>query len=392
MNPVYLDYAATTPMDPKVAEKMAKYLTLDGVFGNPASRSHRYGWQAEEAVDEARGLIADLIGADPREIVFTSGATESNNLALKGVAEYTQRSTDAQLLRNEIVTLQTEHKAVLDTCKDLETRGFVVHYLPIEQDGRVRLETLQAAINERTLLVSVMQVNNETGVIQDIQAITKLCHGRDVLVHVDAAQSVGKMRVNVRDLDIDLLSISAHKMYGPKGIGALYVRRRPKVHLHAQIHGGGHERGMRSGTLATHQIVGFGEAARIANNVLSTEHSKLTALRERLWTGFSIMQGVTLNGHPGHSVPGILNVTFANVDGEMLMATLKDLAVSTGSACNSASVEPSYVLSAMGLNRDQAHSSVRFSLGRFTSEIDVDTCLQIVSHTVEQLRRANPIW
>lgn len=385
MNPVYLDYAATTPMDPKVASKMANYLTIDGVFGNPASRSHRYGWQAEEAVDEARGYIADLIGADPREIVFTSGATEANNLAIKGVAEGTQS------LRNEIVTLQTEHKAVLDTCKDLETRGFVVHYVPVEPDGRVCLERLQATLNEHTLLVSVMHVNNETGVIQDIQAITKLCRARDILVHVDAAQSVAKMRVNVSELDVDLLSISAHKMYGPKGIGALYVRRRPKVHLRAQMHGGGHERGMRSGTLATHQIVGFGEAARIADKLLSTELHNLSALRERLWTGLSALPGVTLNGHAEYRVAGILNVTFADVDGEMLMATLKDLAVSTGSACNSASVEPSYVLSAMGLSTQQAHSSVRFSLGRFTTADDIDTCLQIVSKTVLQLR-ANPIW
>lgn len=391
MNPLYFDYAATTPMDPKVASKMAKFLTLDGVFGNPASRSHRYGWQAEEAVDEARGFIAELINADPREIVFTSGATESDNLAIKGVADYAERHSDSQLQRNQIITLQTEHKAVLDTCKELESRGFVVHYLAVDRHGRIDLDTLANAINEHTLLVSVMQVNNETGVIQDIKAISKLCRSREVLLHVDAAQSVGKMRVDVGDLDVDLMSMSAHKMYGPKGIGALYVRRKPKVHVYAQMHGGGHERGMRSGTLATHQIVGFGEAARIANKLLSEEHSKLEHLRARLWTGFKSIQGVSLNGSAEHTVPGILNVTFADVDGEMLVMRLKDIAVSTGSACNSASVEPSYVLTAMGLSREQAHRSVRFSIGRFTSVEDIDQCLAIVTKAVQQLRD-NPVW
>ncbi|MBA3989270.1 MAG: IscS subfamily cysteine desulfurase [Idiomarina sp.] len=391
MNPLYFDYAATTPMDPRVAEKMAQHLTLDGVFGNPASRSHRYGWQAEEAVDEARGYIADLIGADPREIVFTSGATESNNLAIKGVAEYAAMHQDAQLTRNQIVTVKTEHKAVLDTCADLERRGFVVHYLDVGSDGLVQLDDLAKALNEHTLLVSVMQVNNETGVVQDIAAISRLCRSHNVLLHVDAAQSVGKMRVDVNDLDVDLMSISAHKMYGPKGIGALYVRRKPKVHLHAQIHGGGHERGMRSGTLATHQIVGFGEAARLADKILSAEHEQLVKLRQRFLTGLESVQGTRLNGHPQHSVPGIINVHFADVDGEMLLMSLKDIAVSTGSACNSASVDPSFVLTAMGLDREQAHSSVRFSIGRFTTQDDIDACLDILTKVLKQLR-ANPIW
>ncbi|MCC5880683.1 MAG: IscS subfamily cysteine desulfurase [Idiomarina sp.] len=390
-SPVYLDYAATTPMDPKVAEKMMRFMTMDGVFGNPASRSHRYGWQAEEAVDEARGQIADLIHADPREIVFTSGATESDNLAIKGVAEQAQKQADGNPNRNQIITLKTEHKAVLDTCHDLEQRGFVVHYLDVDSQGRLDLDILRQAINEYTLLVSVMHVNNETGVVQDIAEIARLCHAKDVLLHVDAAQSVGKIRVDVRNLDVDLLSISAHKMYGPKGIGALFVRRQPKVRLHAQIHGGGHERGMRSGTLATHQIVGFGEAARLADKLLSEESMHLHGLRERLLTGFKALGGVTLNGHPEQCAPGILNVSFADVDGEMLLMSLKDLAVSTGSACNSASVEPSFVLSAMGLSREQAHASVRFSVGRFTQEQDIDTCLAIVKDTLERLR-ANPIW
>ena len=391
MNPLYFDYAATTPMDPKVADKMVQFMTMDGVFGNPASRSHRYGWQAEEAVDEARGEIADLIHADPREIVFTSGATESDNLAIKGVAEYAQKHAENDLSRNQIITLKTEHKAVLDTCQDLEQRGFVVHYLDVSADGRLDFQDLRNALNEYTLLVSVMHVNNETGVIQDIAEIARICHAAEVLLHVDAAQSVGKMRVDVRDLDVDLLSISAHKMYGPKGIGALYVRRQPKVHLHAQIHGGGHERGMRSGTLATHQIVGFGEAARLANKLLSAEHARLQSLRDRLWVGFKAIGGVSLNGHRDYRVPGILNVTFADVDGDMLLASLKDLAVSTGSACNSASVEPSFVLTAMGRTREQAHCSVRFSVGRFTSAAEIDACLGIVKETVERLR-ANPVW
>ena len=391
MKPLYFDYAATTPMDPKVAATMADFLTSEGVFGNPASRSHRYGWQAEEAVDEARGLIAELIGADPREIVFTSGATESNNLAIKGVAEHAQFHSDKPLQRNEIITLQTEHKAVLDTCEDLAARGFVVHYLPVASDGRVDMDALQALISERTLLVSVMHVNNETGVVQELERIAKLCDSHNSLFHVDAAQSVGKLRVNVRELNVDLLSISAHKMYGPKGIGALFVKRTPKVHLHAQIHGGGHERGMRSGTLATHQIAGFGEAARIAHATLNDEFEQITDLRERLWAGLSSLPGVRLNGHPHHHVPGIMNVGFADVDGELLLMSLKDIAVSTGSACNSASVEPSYVLRAMGLTRAEAHSSVRFSIGRFTTVEEVDACIHIVQRAVEQLR-ANPIW
>lgn len=391
MNPLYFDYAATTPMDPKVAHKIAQFMTMDGVFGNPASRSHRYGWQAEEAVDEAREQIAELIHADPREIVFTSGATESDNLAIKGAAEFAWNKAEGELTRNQIITLKTEHKAVLDTCRDLEQRGFVVHYLDVGADGRLDLERLRNTLNEHTLLVSVMHVNNETGVIQDIAEIARMCHAMGVLLHVDAAQSVGKISVDVGKLDVDLLSISAHKMYGPKGIGALYVRRQPKVHLHPQIHGGGHERGMRAGTLATHQIVGFGEAARLANQSLSAEQAKLQGLRESLWAGLNACGGVTLNGHLEHAVPGILNVTFADVDGEMLLMSLKDLAVSTGSACNSASVDPSFVLTAMGLTREQAHCSVRFSVGRFTEQGDVDKCVALVKESLQHLR-ANPLW
>lgn len=391
MNPLYFDYAATTPMDPKVAQKMVQFMTMEGIFGNPASRSHRYGWQAEEAVDEAREQIAALIHADPREIVFTSGATESNNLAIKGAAEFAWNQADGALTRNQIITLKTEHKAVLDTCRELEHRGFIVHYLDVGADGRLDLKLLRDTLNEQTLLLSVMHVNNETGVIQDIAEIAQMCRAMQVLVHVDAAQSVAKIPVDVTALDVDLLSISAHKMYGPKGIGALYVRRQPKVHLHPQIHGGGHERGMRAGTLATHQIVGFGEAAKLAQQSLSAEQAKLQGLRERLWAGLQACGGVTLNGHWEHAVPGILNVTFADVDGEMLLMSLKDIAVSTGSACNSASVDPSFVLTAMGLTREQAHCSIRFSVGRFSEQSEIDTCVELVKESLQHLR-ANPLW
>lgn len=391
--PLYFDYAATTPMDPEVAACMAQYLTLEGTFGNPASRSHRYGWQAEEAVDEARSYIAELINADPREIVFTSGATESDNLAIKGVAEYARaQSAEQTTARTRIITLRTEHKAVLDTCLDLEQRGFAVTYLDVQADGLLDMQQLEQALDDDVVLVSVMQVNNETGVIQDIAEIARLAHASGALLHVDAAQSAGKIEVDVRALDIDLLSISAHKMYGPKGIGALFVRRQPRVRLRAQIHGGGHERGMRSGTLATHQIAGFGKAAQLAINNLSAEKTRLYSLKQRLWQGLQTIGGVSLNGNEQHSAPGILNVAFNDVDGELLLIGLKDLAVSTGSACNSASVEPSFVLRAMGLSRELAHSSIRFSIGRFTQPAEVEQCIQLVTGHVEQLRSRSQIW
>lgn len=378
--PVYLDYAATTPVDPRVAEKMMQFLTMDGTFGNPASRSHRYGWQAEEAVDEARAQLADLLNADPREIVFTSGATESDNLALKGVAEFYADQG------KHIITVKTEHKAVLDSCADLERRGFEVTYLGVDQEGLLSLQELADAIRPDTILISVMHVNNETGVIQDIPAISTLCREKNLLLHVDAAQSVAKIKVDVEQLGVDLLSLSGHKMYGPKGVGALYVRRKPRVRLHAQMHGGGHERGMRSGTMATHQIAGLGEAARIASAELETEMKRLHQLREKLWQGISEIEGIFLNGPEQHRAPGILNVGFKEVEGESLLLALKDLAVSTGSACNSASMEPSYVLRAMGLNNELAHGSVRFSLGRFTSEEDVEAAIACVRNAIGPLR------
>ncbi|RUO26449.1 IscS subfamily cysteine desulfurase [Aliidiomarina minuta] len=377
---IYLDYAATTPVDPRVAEKMMQFLTMDGIFGNPASRSHRYGWQAEEAVDEARAQVAELLNADPREIVFTSGATESDNLALKGVAEFYQEQG------KHIITVQTEHKAVLDSCADLERRGFAVTYLSVDEEGLLSLQELRDAIRPDTILVSVMHVNNETGVIQDIPAISNLCREKNVLLHVDAAQSVAKIDVDVEQLGVDLLSLSGHKIYGPKGVGALYVRRKPRVRLHAQMHGGGHERGMRSGTMATHQIAGLGEAARIAHAELKQESKILLQLRESLWQGLSGIEGVFVNGSEQQRAPGILNVGFKEVDGESLLLALNNLAVSTGSACNSASMEPSYVLRAMGLSDQQAHASVRFSLGRFTTEEDVKAAIEHVRNAIGPLR------
>ncbi|WP_308201831.1 IscS subfamily cysteine desulfurase [Erwinia mallotivora] len=377
--PVYLDYAATTPVDPRVAEKMMQYLTFDGTFGNPASRSHRFGWQAEEAVDVARNQVADLIGADPREIIFTSGATESDNLAIKGAAQQHQQKG------RHIITSQTEHKAVLDTCAQLEREGFTVTFLAPRPEGLIDLQQLQAAMRDDTVLVSIMHVNNETGIVQDIAAIGELCRSRDILFHVDATQSVGKLPLDVSQLPVDLLSFSAHKLYGPKGIGGLYVRRKPRIHIAAQIHGGGHERGMRSGTLPVHQIVGMGEAYRIAREEMAAEIPRLTALRNKLWQGISQIGGVTLNGDLSRGVAGILNVSFGSVDGETLLMALKDLAVSSGSACTSASMEPSYVLRAMGLSSELAHSSLRFSAGRFTSEEDIDFAVHAVKSAISRL-------
>ncbi|MFU9135806.1 IscS subfamily cysteine desulfurase [Erwinia tasmaniensis] len=378
--PIYLDYAATTPADPRVAEKMMQFLTLDGTFGNAASRSHRYGWQAEEAVDVARNQVADLIGADPREIVFTSGATESDNLAIKGAAHFHQEKG------RHIVTCQTEHKAVLDACLQLEREGFEITWLAPQRSGQIDLASLQNALREDTILVSIMHVNNETGVIQNIAAIGELCRARDILFHVDATQSVGKLPIDLSQLPVDLMSFSAHKLYGPKGIGGLYVRRQPRIRLEAQIHGGGHERGMRSGTLPVHQIVGMGEAYGIAKEEMTTEMARIGRLRSRLWRGISDIDGAYVNGDAEGGVPTILNVSFSNVDGESLIMALKDLALSSGSACTSASLEPSYVLRALGLSEALAHSSLRFSLGRYTTEEEIDYAVQLIQRTIRRLR------
>ena len=384
--PIYLDYAATTPVDPLVADAMAKCLTLDGNFGNPASRSYRFGWMAEEAVDVARNQISDALNCDPREIVFTSGATESNNLAIKGVAQgYGQGKENKG---KHIITVNTEHKAVLDTCEFLEGQGFEVTYLNVQKDGLISVAELESALRDDTVLVSVMHVNNELGVIQDIQAIGALCREKGILFHVDGAQSVGKIAIDLSALPIDLLSISAHKIYGPKGMGALYVRRRPKINLVAQIHGGGHERGMRSGTLATHQIVGMGEAIALANQNMAAEGERIKVLRESLWNGLKQLDDVFLNGHETQRVPGILNVSFAGVDGESLMMGLNDIAVSSGSACTSASLEPSYVLKAIGRSNEVAHAGIRFSVGRFTTQQDIDYVVQKVTDVTTRLRQA----
>ncbi len=384
--PIYLDYSATCPVDPRVAEKMMQCLTMDGLFGNPASRSHRFGWQAEEAVDLARNQVADLIGADPREIVFTSGATESNNLAIKGVAHFYASKG------KHIITSKTEHKAVLDTCRQLEREGFEVTYLEPMPNGLFTIEMIENAMRDDTILVSIMHVNNEIGVVQNIAAIGELCRSRKILLHVDAVQSVGKIPVDVEALQVDLLSVSAHKVYGPKGIGALFVRRKPRVRLEAQMHGGGHERGMRSGTLPTHQIVGMGEAFRIAKEEMVSEGERILALRQRLWNGIKDIEAVYINGDLEQRVPGNLNVSFAYVEGESLIMALKDLAVSSGSACTSASLEPSYVLRALGLNDELAHSSIRFSMGRFTTEEEIDYAVKLIRDSIGRLREMSPLW
>lgn len=384
--PIYMDYAATTPVDPRVAEKMMQYLTLDGIFGNPASRSHKFGWQAEEAVDIARNQIADLIGADSREIVFTSGATEADNLAIKGAAHFNQAKG------KHIITCKTEHKAVLDTCRQLEREGYEVTYLAPESDGILDLNKLAAAMRSDTTVVSIMHVNNETGVIQDIEKIGEMCRERGIVFHVDATQAVGKLPIDVTKLKVDLMSFSGHKIYGPKGIGGLYVRRKPRVRIEAQMHGGGHERGMRSGTLPVHQIVGMGEAYRIAKEEMATEIPRLLALKNRLWNGLKDIEEVYLNGSLEHSAPNILNVSFAYIEGESLMMALKDLAVSSGSACTSASLEPSYVLRALGLNDELAHSSIRFSLGRFSTEEEVDYVIELIKNSIDKLRNLSPLW
>jgi len=384
--PIYFDYSATTPVDKRVAEKMMQYMTNDGHFGNPASRSHKFGWQAEEAVDIARNQIAELINADPREIVFTSGATESNNLAIKGAANFYKKKG------KHIITCKTEHKAVLDTCRELERQGFEVTYLDPEENGIIDLNKLSDTMRDDTVLVSIMQVNNEIGVIQDIKAIGEMCRERKIIFHVDAAQSAGKINIDMQDLKVDLLSMSAHKMYGPKGIGALYVSRKPRVRLEAQTHGGGHERGMRSGTLPTHQIVGMGEACRIAKEEMAQDQAHVTAMRDRLWAGVNSMEQVFINGDAEQRYPGNLNVSFNFVEGESLIMALKDLAVSSGSACTSASLEPSYVLRALGLNDEMAHSSIRFSFGRFTTTEEVDYAIDLIKGAIGHLRDMSPLW
>lgn len=378
--PVYFDYAATTPVDERVAEKMMQCLTRTGNFANPASRTHRLGWQAEEAVENARNQLADLIVCDPREIVFTSGATEANNLAIKGAALANQARG------KHIITSKIEHKAVLDCCHYLEEQGFEVTYLQPDSKGLLTLEQIQAAIRADTQLISLMHVNNEIGVINDIAAIGELARENNCIFHVDAAQSTGKLALNMRQMKVDLLSISAHKFYGPKGIGALFVRRQPKVDLIAQIHGGGHERGMRSGTLATHQIVGLGEAAAIAKEEMAAENARILQLREQLWQGLSALDGVFLNGDETQRIAGNVNVSFADVEGESLLMALKDIALSTGSACTSTDIEPSYVLTALGVSRTLAQSALRFSLGRYSDAQQVQFAIEKVQWAVNRLR------
>ncbi len=384
--PIYLDYSATTPVDPRVAEKMCACLTMDGVFGNPASRSHPFGWEAEKLVDEARANVAALVGADPKEIIWTSGATESDNLAIKGAAHFYQRQG------RHLITLKTEHKAVLDPCRQLEREGFEVTYLDVQSNGLVDLAAFEAAIRPDTILASVMHVNNEIGVIQDIAAIGAICRERKVVFHVDAAQSPGKVSIDLANLPVDLMSFSAHKIYGPKGIGALYVQRKPRIRLESQMHGGGHERGLRSGTLATHQIVGMGEAFRLAREEMAVDNARILGLRNRLYDGLRDMEEVYVNGDLENRIAGNLNISFNFVEGESLMMALKDMAVSSGSACTSASLEPSYVLRALGRDDELAHSSIRFTLGRFTTEEEIDYVLAQVRAQVERLRDLSPLW
>jgi len=384
--PIYMDYSATTPCDPRVAEKLCHYLTSDGEFGNPASRSHQYGWHADDAVEEARGHVAALIGASEKEIVWTSGATESDNLALKGVAHFYKKKG------NHIITVKTEHKAILDSCRQLEREGFEVTYLDPKEDGQLDLDVLKAALRPETILVSVMHVNNEIGVIQDIAAIGKITREKGILLHTDAAQSAGKIPVNVDEMNVDLLSLSAHKIYGPKGIGALYVRRKPRVRIEAQMHGGGHERGMRSGTLPTHQIVGMGEAFRIAKEELASESERIGKLRDKLLRGLEEIEEVYVNGDMNNRIPGNLNISFNYVEGESLIMALKDVAVSSGSACTSASLEPSYVLRALGRSDELAHSSIRFTIGRFTTEEEIDYTIELVKQKIDKLRDLSPLW
>lgn len=384
--PIYLDYSATTPVDPRVAEKMCHYLTLGQDFGNPASRSHTFGWRADAAVELAREQVAALVNADPKEIVWTSGATESNNLAIKGAAHFYKAKG------RHIVTCQTEHKAVLDTCRQLEREGFDVTYLAPKADGLVDINVLTAALRPDTILVSLMHVNNEIGVIQDIATIGELLRARGIIFHVDAAQSTGKVPIDLEQLKVDLMSFSAHKTYGPKGVGALFVRRKPRVRIEAQMHGGGHERGMRSGTLATHQCVGMGEAFRIAKEEMAKDNERIRMLRDRLWNGFKDLKEIYVNGDMDQRIAGNLNISFNFVEGESLIMALKDIAVSSGSACTSASLEPSYVLRALGRSDELAHSSIRFTIGRFTTDEEIDYTVELVREKVAKLRDMSPLW
>ena len=384
--PIYFDYAATTPVDPRVIAEMSNCLGLDGEFGNPASNTHQYGWQAEELVEHARRQVASLVNANPREIVWTSGATEADNLAIKGIA-HAHRNRG-----NHIITSKTEHKAVLDTCKVLEKAGFTVTYLKPDASGIISLDSIKDAVTEQTILLSIMHVNNETGVAQDIAAIGDFAKQRGIYFHVDAAQSVGKLPIDLASLSVDLMSFSGHKLYGPKGIGALFVRRKPKVRIEAEMHGGGHEQGMRSGTLATHQIVGMGQAYEIARLEMTSESARIVEMRDRLQAELLALGGVTLNGSEEHRSPNILNLAFAGVEGEALLMALTGIAVSTGSACNSTSMESSHVLSAMGCEQGLAHSSLRFSLGRFTTNADIDFAISHVQQHVVRLREMSPLW
>jgi len=382
--PIYLDYSATTPVDPRVAGKMIPYLTE--FFGNAASRSHAFGWKAEEAVEEARGHVAALINADPKEIVWTSGATEGNNLAIKGAANFYKTKG------RHIITQKTEHKAVLDTCRELERHGFEVTYLEVQENGLISLEKFEAAIRPDTILASIMMVNNEIGVIQPVWQIAEICRKKGIIFHCDAVQGGGRVDIDVQKFKVDLLTLTAHKIYGPKGIGALYVRRKPRVRIEAQIHGGGHERGFRSGTLATHQIVGFGEAARLAKAEMATENQRIRALRDRLLRGIKDVEEAYVNGDLERRIPHNLNVSFNFVEGESLIMAVKDLAVSSGSACTSASLEPSYVLRALGRSDELAHSSIRFTLGRFTTEEEIDFAIDLIKRKVAKLRELSPLW
>jgi cysteine desulfurase len=382
--PIYMDYGATTPMDPRVVDAMLPWMRER--FGNPASRTHAYGWDAEAAVEEARGQVADLIGADPREIVWTSGATESNNLALKGAAHFYKTRG------KHIITVKTEHKAVLDTVRELERQGFEATYLDVKEDGLLDLDVLKAAIRPDTIIVSVMFVNNEIGVIQDIPAIGALCRDKGIIFHVDAAQATGKIEIDVESQPIDLMSLASHKTYGPKGIGALYVRRKPRIRIEAQMHGGGHERGMRSGTLPTHQIVGMGEAFRIAKDEMAQELKRVKALQQRLLSGLQSMEQIFVNGDMARRIPHNLNISFNFVEGESLIMGIKGIAVSSGSACTSASLEPSYVLRALGRSDELAHSSLRMTIGRFTTEEEIDYVIANVKTCVAKLRELSPLW
>jgi cysteine desulfurase len=382
--PIYLDYSATTPVDPRVAAKMIPFLTEH--FGNPASRSHAYGWKTEEAVEEARGHVAALLGADPREIVWTSGATEGNNLAIKGAAQFYKTKG------KHLITQKTEHKATLDTMRELERQGFECTYLDVEENGLVDVEKFKAAIRPDTILASIMMVNNEIGVIQPIAELGEICRAKGIILHCDAVQAAGKLEIDLAKLKVDLMTVTAHKMYGPKGVGALYIRRKPRVRIEAQIHGGGHERGFRSGTLATHQIVGMGEAARIAKAEMASDNERIRMLRDKLWKGLSEMEAVVLNGDLEQRIPGNLNVSFNYVEGESLLMAIKDIAVSSGSACTSASLEPSYVLRALGRSDELAHSSIRFTLGKFTTADEIDFTVDLVKAKVAKLRELSPLW